>query len=52
MKELGYKVQYNPNRPKDEDSFYPKTRICYGEINKGFSWQGEINESRYINKNH
>ncbi len=29
MKELGYKVQYNPCRPKDEDSFYPKTVFDY-----------------------
>ena len=38
MKELGYKVRYNPSQPGDEDSFYPKTRICYGKINKGFNW--------------
>ena len=25
MKDLGYKVHYNPNRPEDEDSFTPKT---------------------------
>ena len=25
MKELGYKVSFNPCRPKDEDSFIPKT---------------------------
>ena len=25
MKELGYKVEYNPCRPGDEDSFYAKT---------------------------
>ena len=24
MKELGYKVQHNPMRPGDEDSFWPK----------------------------
>ncbi|SET85022.1 hypothetical protein SAMN05216389_14010 [Oceanobacillus limi] len=24
MKELGYKVQFNPMRPNDEDSFIPK----------------------------
>ena len=24
MKELGYKVQHNPSRPNDEDSFVPK----------------------------
>jgi len=27
MKELGYKVRFNPCRPKDEDSFIPKTII-------------------------
>lgn len=27
MKELGYKVQYNPVRPCDEDTFFPKR--CY-----------------------
>lgn len=27
MKELGYKVAYNPMRPKDEDSFIPKTNL-------------------------
>lgn len=26
MKELGYQVQYNSCRPKDEDSFKPKTK--------------------------
>ena len=27
MKELGYLVQYNPNRPGDEDSFIPNTKL-------------------------
>ena len=30
MKALGYKIQYNPSRPNDEDSFYPKTLVDYG----------------------
>ena len=25
MKFIGYEVQFNPNRPNDEDSFIPKT---------------------------
>lgn len=41
MKALGYKVQHNPCRPEDEDSFIPKTKMCYGEINKGFNWWDE-----------
>ena len=36
MKKLGYKVQYNPCRPNDEDSFIPKTKFNYGKIKKGF----------------
>lgn len=40
MKKLGYKVQPNPWRPGDEDSFYPKTKMLYEiefeiEINRG-----------------
>ena len=31
MKSLGYKVQFNPVRPRDEDSFYPKTVISRTE---------------------
>ena len=27
MKELGYKVRYNPCRSKDKDSFIPKTNL-------------------------
>lgn len=27
MKRLGYKVRFNPCRPKDEDSFIPKTKF-------------------------
>lgn len=41
MKKLGYKVYYNPNRPNDEDSFIPKTKLNYGEILKGFNWWEE-----------
>lgn len=42
MKDLGYKVQFNKYRPNDDDSFYPKTIINYGEINKGFNyWDNE-----------
>lgn len=29
MKDMGYKVQYNPCRPNDEDTFYPKTILNY-----------------------
>lgn len=36
MKQLGYKVQFNPCRPNGEDTFYPKTEFNYGEIDKGF----------------
>lgn len=43
MKELGYKVQFNPCRPKDEDSFTPMTKLKYGSINKGFNWWDYIN---------
>lgn len=38
MKLLGYTVHHNSCRPNDEDSFVPKTVICYGEIQKGFNW--------------
>jgi len=38
MKALGYEVRYNPYRPNDEDSFIPKTKFQYGEIDKGFNW--------------
>jgi len=31
MKSLGYRVQYNPSRPDDEDSFFPKTQIIREE---------------------
>lgn len=29
MKDLGYKVYHNECRPDDEDSFIPKTVMCY-----------------------
>lgn len=29
MKDLGYEVYYNKCRPDDEDSFVPKTVMCY-----------------------
>ena len=29
MKDLGYEVFYNKCRPNDEDSFIPKTVMCY-----------------------
>lgn len=29
MKKLGYKVQFNPCRPRDEDTFFPKTQLDY-----------------------
>ena len=41
MKALGYEVFYNSCRPDDEDSFIPKTNLCYGEIQKGFDWWTE-----------
>lgn len=31
MKALGYEVQFNPMRPGDEDSFYPKSISYEGE---------------------
>lgn len=30
MKQLGYTIHYNSCRPKDEDSFIPKTVLLYG----------------------
>lgn len=41
MKELGYQVADNPCRPGAEDSFFPKTVLHYGEIEKGFNWWEE-----------
>ena len=38
MKALGYKVCPNKFRPGDEDSFYPKTILKYGDADKGFNW--------------
>lgn len=38
MKDMGYKVQFNPCRPDDEDSFRPKTELQYGFADKGFNW--------------
>lgn len=38
MKALGYEVQFNDCRPGDEDSFKPKTRLTYGDADKGFNW--------------
>ena len=38
MKSLGYKVKFNPSRPNDEDSFIPKTKLKYGDADKGFNW--------------
>lgn len=38
MKSLGYKVKPNKYRPGDEDSFYPKTKLVYGDADKGFNW--------------
>lgn len=37
MIQLGYMIQFNPCRPNDKDTFYPKTELHYGEINKGFN---------------
>jgi hypothetical protein len=44
MKQLGYEVFFNKERPNDEDSFIPKTKISYGEINKGFNWWDNTEE--------
>jgi len=38
MKEMGYKVWYNPYRPNDEDSFIPKTKLIYGESKNNGEW--------------
>ena len=48
MKSLGYKVWPNKHRPGDEDSFYPKTILNYGNADKGFNWwdNGEKSEQR------
>ena len=43
MKALGYEVQENPCRPGDEDTFYPKTTLEYGDADKGFNWLDEVN---------
>lgn len=42
MKELGYEVAFNPCRPNDEDSFVPKTKLKYGDADKGFNWWDEV----------
>lgn len=44
MKQLGYEVFFNKERPNDEDSFIPKTKISYGKINKGFNWWDQTEE--------
>ena len=38
MKEMGYTVFYNSCRPGDEDAFVPKTKLIYGDADKGFNW--------------
>lgn len=38
MKELGYEVYFNSCRPEDEDSFIPKTKLCYGESKNNGEW--------------
>ena len=38
MKKLGYIVFHNPCRPGDEDSFVPKTKLKYGNADRGFNW--------------
>lgn len=38
MKEIGYEVHFNSCRPEDEDSFIPKTKLKYGNADKGFNW--------------
>jgi len=48
MKGMGYKVQFNPYRPEDEDSFIPKTEIKYGSADKGFNWWDDKVEPGYI----
>lgn len=38
MLELGYTVRLNKYRPRDRDSFCPKTVLQYGSADKGFNW--------------
>ena len=38
MISIGYKIQFNPCRPNDNDSFIPNTNIQYGNADKGFNW--------------
>lgn len=39
MKKMGYKVQYNSCRPKDEDIFIPKTELAYAESKNNREWE-------------
>ena len=39
MKEMGYRVQFNPNRPGDEDEFVPNTQLSYGESKNNGEWE-------------
>ena len=45
MKQMGYTVAFNPNRPNDKDSFIPKTEFEYGSIDKGFHKWDQYNLS-------
>ena len=38
MKEMGYQVRFNPNRPGDEDEFVPKTPLSYDESKNNGEW--------------
>ena len=41
MKDLGYEVYFNHLRPKDEDSFIPKTELKYGINKNNGEWEVE-----------
>lgn len=43
MKAMGYEVQLNKHNPGAEDSFKPKTKLVYGDADKGFNWWDENN---------
>lgn len=40
MKAMGYQLAFNPNRPGDEDSFVPKTRLTYDISKDSGEWHG------------
>ena len=43
MKAMGYEVQPNKHNPGAEDSFKPKTKLVYGDADKGFNWWDKNN---------